>query len=341
MNRYPFSSSMKRKRRNRKWICLISLLLIIFMIKHFIRSSAPVSVFGGVDEVNFSLADAEIVNDTMLSAPEPISEPNLGEIPDVLCESGSELSTIRNDVEVCLDAKPPRIIETRTKLSEMLSSPLDKQQLTFVKKQLSKLSKEWLFSGTVFQGDSLCDIYKVVPGDRFATLGKRFKVPYEILMQINNISDPRTLQVGKTIKIINGPFHCRVYYSTFTMDLYLQDTYVRSFPIGLGKPGTKTPTGRWIVKPAGKLIHPAWTDPDTGKTYEAEDTDYPLGSRWIGLEGMDGAAKGRTGFAIHGTKNPDEIGMAGSRGCIRLYNDDVKLVYDLLMPGMSQVEVVE
>jgi lipoprotein-anchoring transpeptidase ErfK/SrfK len=160
-------------------------------------------------------------------------------------------------------------------------------------------------------------------------------------MQINNISNPKALRAGDTIKVINGPFHCRIYRSTFTMDLYLQDTFVRSFSVGLGKPGMETPTGRWIVKPGGKLLSPTWTDPDTGKTYEAQDSGYPLGVRWIGLEGLDGTAKGRTGFAIHGTKNPKQLGMAGSRGCIRLDNDDVKLVYDLLMPSVSQVVVVE
>ena len=41
---------------------------------------------------------------------------------------------------------------------------------------------------------------------------------------------------------------------------------------------------------------------------------------------------GRTGFAIHGTKEPEQIGTAGSRGCIRMYNDDVVLMYNLLVP---------
>ncbi len=56
---------------------------------------------------------------------------------------------------------------------------------------------------------------------------------------------------------------------------------------------------------------------------------------------MDGDARGRTGFAIHGTKYPDQLGMAKSRGCIRLLDEDVKLVYDLLRPGVSQVVIVE
>ena len=103
----------------------------------------------------------------------------------------------------------------------------------------------------------------------------------------------------------------------------------------------ETPTGLWAVKPAGKLITPTWTDPLSGKTYEAEDPDYPLGSRWIGLEGLKGDAVGRTGFAIHGTKNPEEIGTAGSQGCVRLHNGDVILLYNLLVPEYSRVEIVE
>ena len=88
------------------------------------------------------------------------------------------------------------------------------------------------------------------------------------------------------------------------------------------------------------MIKPTWTD-HTGKTFRPEDPDYPLGSRWIGLEGLEGEAKDRTGFAIHGTKEPEEIGTAGSRGCIRLHNGDAILLYNLLVPTFSQVEVVE
>jgi len=56
---------------------------------------------------------------------------------------------------------------------------------------------------------------------------------------------------------------------------------------------------------------------------------------------LKGEALGRTGFAIHGTKDPDEIGVAKSRGCIRLHNGNAILVYNLMIPGKSKVEVVE
>jgi lipoprotein-anchoring transpeptidase ErfK/SrfK len=215
------------------------------------------------------------------------------------------------------------------------------EQRDFIKKQLSWLADKWLFSRSVFPEDTLCGSYKVQGGDYLQTIGGKFKVPHEILQEINNITRPEALQAGKTIKVINGPFNAKVYRSTFTMDLYLQNTFVRSFTVGLGKPGRETPTGRWCVEPGGKMISPSWTDPDTGKLYRPSDPDYPLGSRWVGLMGLEGDAKGRTGIAFHGTKDPDLMAGGGSRGCIRLFNGDAVLIYNLMAPTYSRVEVVE
>jgi LysM repeat protein len=332
---------MRRRRKKGKWV-IILVILTFAALKIYNRNAAPDLTLG--DESKLMISEVEPYMEDSAPWPatvEPMPKPNLHQTTDLSSEYNPELAASIDDILACIETDPLRIIEARTKLNEMLSVSMDGQQLTFIKKQLSKLSEEWLFSRTVFSEDKLCGNYKVKPGDRFEILAKMFNVPYEILMKINNISNPKALRAGETIKIINGAFHCRIYRSTFTMDLYLQDTFVRSFSVGIGRPEMETPTGHWIVKPTGKLISPTWTDPATGKTYEAEDTDYPLGARWIGLEGVDGAAKGRAGFAIHGTKKPEEINRAVSRGCIRLFNDDVILLYDLLTPGVSQVIVVE
>lgn len=240
-----------------------------------------------------------------------------------------------------LNSHPRQVISARNKLNEALSMSLPAGRRLAVKEELAKLSKEWLFGPAVFAGDDLCDNYTVQPGDLLQVIGRRNKVPYEILMQINNIPRPQSLQAGKTIKVVKGPFHARVCRSTFTMDLYLQDVYVRSFKVGLGRAGYETPAGLWRVQEGGKLIAPTWTDPDSGRVYKATDPDYPLGSRWIALDGIEGDARGRTGFAIHGTKEPEQIGTAGSRGCIRMFNGDAILVYNLLFPLYSKVEIYD
>ncbi len=271
---------------------------------------------------------------------EPVAGAEGDIVPVAAADSNDKVMVLISEAMELLNRQPPKIIEARDRLNELLPMA-EGPQRAFIKEQLATLAEKWLFGRTVFANDKLCSSYKVEAGDMLSTIGGRYNVPYEILMQINGIARPELLRSDSTIKVINGPFHAKVFRSTFTMDLYLQNTYVKSFPVGLGKAGMETPTGRWRVKEGGKLVQPRWTDPISGRTYEAEDSDYPLGSRWIALEGISGNAVGRDGFAIHGTKDPEQIGTPGSQGCIRLHNGNAILVYNLLMPGVSLVDVVD
>jgi len=339
MARYPSNPYSRQK-----WIYLISALLVVFVVIAIIynyRHSSKSEVKTDSPVIETNVGDKTAASEQSAPAAEKQSI-SLAEIASSLpSEPNSKAAELINNAVTALSASPANIIDAREKLNEALQIPMSSQQLMFVKERLSELADTWLFSRKYFPQDQLCSSYKVESGEQLRTIGKKFNVPYEILMEINGISKPEALRAGETIKVINGPFHVRVYRSTFTMDLYLQNTFVRSFPVGLAGATYETPTGLWVVKKDGKLISPTWTDPDTGKIYEAENPDYPLGSRWIALEGVKGDAVGRTGFAIHGTKDKDSIGKASSRGCIRLYNGNVLLLYNLLMPGVSQVEVVE
>ncbi len=291
-----------------------------------------------MDKPDLELVDENDVTEA-IAADEP--PPPVQQILKTSIGADAEASIVIEEVQRLLISRPIEVVKAREMLNELLGKDISDQKRNIIKQQLSKLADKWLFSKTVYPGDSLCGMYKVKSGDLLSTIGKMHKMPWQILQQINGLSKPEALQADQSIKVINGPFHAKVNRTTFNLDLYLQDTFVRSFPVGLGKPGYETPTGLWIVKPGGKLIKPRWTDPDTGKTYEPDDPDYPLGSRWISLDGLEGEARDRTGFAIHGTKDPHEIGVAKSRGCIRLYNGDVILIYDLVMPGESKVVVAD
>jgi lipoprotein-anchoring transpeptidase ErfK/SrfK len=233
-----------------------------------------------------------------------------------------------------------KIIKARDTLKLVLSMPLSAAEQATVKGTMSRLADAWLFGPTVLADDTLCSNYTVKSGDKFINIARNHKTDYDVLLKINNIAKANLLRAGQNIKIINGPFRVVVSRSTYTLDLYLQNTYVRSFRVGLGQPGRETPTGLWEVT-SDKSIRPKWTDPDTKKTYYGTDPDYPLGSRWIGLKGIDGLAKGRTGFALHGTNKPEELGTNVSRGCIRLANPDIELLYSLLAPVSSLVSVVD
>ena len=275
------------------------------------------------------------------AAPKPAPLPVITEplvTTDALDEESSQQA--KDDVEAALKLRDAgKIIEARELLNDTLNEKLSPNLRSAVKFQLSKLAEKWLFSGEVFAGDKLTGRYQVQRGDHLEGIAKQYKVPYELLMQINGIDRPELLRAGQHIKVIEGPFNVVVYKSNFTMDLYLQNKYIKTYRVGLGKAEYETPSGRWQVESGGKLIKPTWTDPDTGKTYVGNDPDYPLGSRWIAIEGIDDATRPRTGFAIHGTKDPDSIGTRSSRGCIRLYNGDVVEVYNLLYGGISEVQI--
>jgi len=277
-------------------------------------------------------------------SPEPVSATGTGTTgtaEQAAAEAQAAASPeVRTLIEKAVEArKAGNIIAARDSLNEALKMPMSEVLRDEIKRQLALLSGRWLFSREVLDGDTLTEWYQVQTGDLLVKIANTYKVPYEILMEINGIRKAEGLQAGQKIKVIRGPFHAVISRKRFTMDLYLQNQYVKTYKVGLGMPGRETPTGLWRVKPNDKLIQPPWTDPDTGRRYVATDPDYPLGSRWIGLEGLEGQAKGRTGFAIHGTKEPETIGTQSSRGCIRLFNGDVIEVYNLLFAGQSLVRV--
>ncbi len=351
MARHPSNPGAARAARNLVYVVLLALLLatagIFFTYGPFSRDESKSADIAPPPDADMNVEVAQ-VNETAVLPPLARAElePNLAQAapaapPGPTVEPYTAAAELIAETTALVSEGPGGIIEARNRLNEVLQTPMSPQQRALVKDRLSKLVDKWLFGRTVLPGDELCGNYRVKPGDALSIIGGRHKVPYEILMQINTIDRPEALRAGETIKVIKGPFRAIVHRSTFTMDVYLQNTFILSFPVGLGKPGMETPTGLWRVKRGGKLTKPTWTNPADGRTYHPGDPDYPLGSRWIGLEGLSGEAKDRTGFAIHGTTKPEQIGVAGSQGCIRTHDVDVVLLYNLLSPGSSLVEVAD
>ncbi len=335
---YPGGFNETRATRFRTIFYVVVIVVILFLASAV--GYVVVSRHRGAEPTqDLAAPSAEIAEEIKQAEPAPVEpQPAPNIVTPVTVEPDNNVPKLIADAMGLVNQQSPKIIEARDRLNELLPMA-EGQQRMFVKEQLAALADKWLFNGVVFPGDKLCSNYRVSPGDLLTKIGEMYNVPYEILMQINGIDRPELLRAGTTLKVINGPFNAIVYRSTFTMDLYLQNTYVKSFKVGLGKAGMETPIGRWRVKEGGKLVKPIWTDPIRGKTYHPEDPDYPLGSRWIALEGIEGTSVGRTGFAIHGTKDPEQIGAPGSQGCIRLHNGDAITVYNLMMAGMSLVDV--
>ncbi len=165
--------------------------------------------------------------------------------------------------------------------------------------------------------------YVIQPGDRLQSIGKQYKIPWEYLVRLNHI-DPRRIRPGQKLKVIKGPFAARLDLSEFELTIHAHGYFVRRFPIGIGK-DDKTPIGRFKV--LSKLPNPKYFGPD-GNVIDANDPQNPLGERWIDIGDS---------FGIHGTIDPQSIGQAKSRGCIRMLNSDIEIVYDLLGVGSEVI----
>jgi len=104
---------------------------------------------------------------------------------------------------------------------------------------------------------------------------------------------------------------------------------VSTYPVGIGTKERPTPTGQTFV--VRKTIRPTWHVPASiaedhrkkGDPLPAEvppGPENPLGECALYL--------GKSGYLIHGTNKPASIGLKASNGCMRLYPENVKMLYD-------------
>jgi len=116
---------------------------------------------------------------------------------------------------------------------------------------------------------------------------------------------------------------------------------VMTFPIGIGQEGWSTPLGKTRV--IAKKRNPAWTVPESIRRESAAQgdplpvvvppgPDNPLGQYAIRL--------GMVGYLIHGTNKPFGVGRRISHGCIRMYPEDIEVLFGEVSLGTA-VRIVD
>lgn len=227
-------------------------------------------------------------------------------------------------------------LAVRKNLSAALQLGVSGSDEEFVRTELTRVGMETVLLPRILDGDPLVDRYVIRTGDVLAKIAAAHKVTPDLVASVNGIVDKHRIREGQTIKIIKGPFHATVSKQSYTLDVYLGDTFLRSFKVGLGADDS-TPTGEWRV--STKLMNPTYYPPRGGEIISADDPKNPLGERWIGLMGVSGAAVDQERYGIHGTNEPESIGKNVSMGCIRLLNEDVEALYSYLVENHSTVTV--
>lgn len=108
---------------------------------------------------------------------------------------------------------------------------------------------------------------------------------------------------------INPTYFITVNTSRHILSLYKNGKLIKSYPVAVGKSSTPTPKGTYQIK--NKAINPGG----------------PFGARWLGLNHPKG------GYGIHGTNNPSSIGYNVSNGCVRMHNNAVIELSNLVPIG--------
>lgn len=97
------------------------------------------------------------------------------------------------------------------------------------------------------------------------------------------------------------------------------------FPIAIGKRGWETPTGDFTI--VNKAKNPTWFPPSWAVEEQPvpPGPDNPLGDRWMGLSVK--------GYGIHATNAPWTVGLYLSHGCMRMYPEHARDLYELVEVG--------
>lgn len=254
--------------------------------------------------------------------------------------SGGQLAAIDLGEYYLQTARPE--VEKQTKaravFSIALQGNLPDNKKQAVKQKLTDINKNLVFSPAPTP-DSI--IYKVIPGDTIWSISNRHKVPpgsdkpgQEYLGQIRRINNFKTsnIRADDELKIITGKFHIEIDKSDFTLTLYLDNNFVKEYPVAVGDPKNPTRTGTFHL--TNKVVNPPWyrRDESTGasEVIPFGDPRHIIGTRWMGFKEYE-----RLG--IHGTAHPESIGKAITKGCVRMHNTDIEELFDLVADGTEVV----
>lgn len=170
--------------------------------------------------------------------------------------------------------------------------------------------------------------YEVQFGDRLEIIAKQYDVPWQYLAKVNRVT-PEKIRAGQKLKVNRGPFSVVVDLSHFELTVHAHGYFVARMPVGIGK-DESTPIGTFRV--TDKVTDPIYYGPDG--VIQNDDPTNPLGEYWIAISDEQDTLQG---YGIHGTIDPTTIGKAESKGCVRLHDQDIADLYDLLTIGSEVV----
>ncbi|MBU2540377.1 MAG: L,D-transpeptidase family protein [Candidatus Omnitrophica bacterium] len=215
------------------------------------------------------------------------------------------------------------LLQAKEAYQRIISIASDNKIITKAGEELYDLNIRIIFS--TLQTEKTI-IYEVKPGDVLSKIAKKFNTTVALIKRSNNLKS-NVIRPEQRLRIWTEKFSCIVDKSQNTLTLKSDDEVVKVYTVSTGKHNS-TPVGIFTI--TSKLIDPVWYK--QGAIVLPDSPENILGSRWLGFS--------IAGYGIHGTTEPETIGQQITAGCVRMVNQQVEELFDLLPLG-TEVTVID
>ncbi len=176
--------------------------------------------------------------------------------------------------------------------------------------------------------------YTIEEEDTLIDVSRHFELGYIELISANPSVDPWTPTPGQEITIPSFKLLPRATQKGIVVNLAQMRVYyfknkkeIITYPIGIGRDGMNTPQGKTYL--TAKKANPVWIPTERMREEKKwlpkvirAGNHNPLGRHALYL--------GWPTFLIHGSNKPWAIGRRVSSGCMRMYPENVKTLFDMV-----------
>ncbi len=219
--------------------------------------------------------------------------------------------------------KDGELLKAKELYQKILTDYQDYENMESVQDELNNLNIQIISSNAVTPQTVM---HEVAVGDSLGKIASKYGTTIDLIKKNNNLSS-NVIRVGQKLRIWTAPFNIFVDKSQNVLFLKTGDEILKIYKVSTGK-NNSTPVGKFKI--VSKLVDPVWFN--HGVVVPPESPQNVLGTRWMGFD--------IPGYGIHGTVEPDAIGQQVTAGCVRLRNQEVEELYDMIPMG-TQVVIVD
>jgi L,D-transpeptidase ErfK/SrfK len=189
---------------------------------------------------------------------------------------------------------------------------------------------------------------QVREGETFNLIAEKYDVGHYELAAANPQVDPGSLTPGTELIIPTQYLLPSVKRQGIVINLAAMrlfyfpkgKSFFYTYPVGIGRENWVSPVGKLTI--IQKKAHPAWVVPESIYQFRKAHNDpvprivqagpdNPLGDYAMRLS--------MPTYLIHGTNEPDSVGIRSSAGCIHLFPEDIKELFNIV-PLHTSVELI-